>query len=76
MSKLLKAMADGLDPMCLVLNKGGSKGYTPPPPVQPTPAVEEASLEIEDPDAKKKLQTGKSTLKMPISPAADTGLKV
>lgn len=76
MNKLIRAMADGLSPEDVLVYKGG-KG-TPPPTtaVAPTPPVEEASLEIEDPDKKKKLETGKSSLKMPMAPAKDTGLKI
>lgn len=57
------------------LNKGGGKGsVVPPPTVAPTPAVEEASVEIEDEDKKKKLETGKKELKIPLSTAESTGL--
>jgi hypothetical protein len=48
---------------------------TPPPTVAPTAPVEEASVEIED-DENKRLRTGKSSLKMPLATATDTGLKV
>lgn len=46
--------------------------------VQPeTPIVtEEASIELDDEDSKKKQRTGKGQLKIPIVPTADTGLKV
>lgn len=56
----------------------GGKGstYTPPPSVNPTPPVEEASVAIEEEDDKKKTSTSKADLKIPLAKTADTGLKV
>lgn len=56
----------------------GGKGAapTPPPVIAPTAPVEEASVEIDDDDENKRLRTGKSSLKMPLATATDTGLKV
>ena len=75
--RLLKLLAQGLSVEDTYLYKGG-KGMMPAPQpiVAPTAPVEEASVEIEEDDAKKKLKTGKSSLKMPIKTTTDTGLKV
>lgn len=54
--------------------KGGAP--TPPPTVAPTAPVEEASVEIDDDAENTRLRTGKSSLKMPLATATDTGLKV
>ncbi len=58
---------------------GGGKGVQKEevPQVIPTPAVEEASVQIEDEDKKdKKASTSKSQLKVPLSPTVDTGLNL
>lgn len=56
---------------------GGGKGsYSPPPAVNPTPPVEEASVAIDETDKKNKLVTGKNELKVPLAETADTGLKI
>lgn len=71
-------IAEGILPEYCALFKGGSKS-TPPPTstAAPTPAVEEASVEIEDENKKKKLETGKGELKVPLATTAETtGLKV
>lgn len=70
---------DGLDLNCY---GGGGKGAAPAPQpmVQPTPPVQEASVEIGadnfDAEQKKKAQSGKGSLKLPLTPVEDTGLKV
>jgi len=46
------------------------------PIVAPTPAVEEASVEMEDEDKKKRLSSGKGTLKTLIRTSAGTGLNL
>lgn len=62
----------------MVYEKGGGKGSAPAPVpmVAPTAPVEEASVEIDDADAKKKLKTSKQALKVPLAETVDTGLKV
>jgi len=64
----------------MVYRKGGGKGSSPQiapaPMVAPTAPVEEASVEIEDDAAKKKLETSKKQLKIPLAETKDTGLKV
>ena len=60
----------------MVLNKGGGKGGTTTvtqPVVNPTPPVEDASVELEEDDNIKK-KTGKSSLKIPLSTSATTAL--
>ena len=63
----------------MVYAKGGGKGAAPQAPVPmvaPTAPVEEASVAIEDDPAKKKLETSKKQLKIPLAETKDTGLKV
>jgi len=52
----------------------------PEPPkqeiVSPAAPVEEASVEIDDEQKKKKASTSKSSLKMPLAPVSNAGLKV
>lgn len=59
----------------VVAYKGGKSAPVPPPTIAPTPAVEEASVEITDEDKKKRLETGKKELKIPLTTASDTALK-
>lgn len=59
-------------------HKGG-KGAAPAPMplVAPAAPIEEASVEIDDSaNKKKKLQTSKSSLKLPLANTDTTGLKV
>lgn len=66
-----------LEELAIIAGGGSSKGPTPAQPqVQPTPAVEEASVEMDEDSKKKKLGTSKSQLKVPLAPTVDTGLKV
>lgn len=58
------------------MGKKSPKMPEPQPMVAPSAPVEEASVEIEENDKKKKLKTGKSSLKMPITMAKNTGLKL
>lgn len=61
------------------LNKGGKGGSAPvaqQPYVNPTPPVEEASVDLEEDDMDKKKRTSKASLKIPLTTASDTGLKV
>ena len=63
----------------MVYAKGGKGAVPEPAPlVQPTPPVEEASVEIEDSDEEKlsKIRTGKGSLKLPLADTKTTGLKV
>ena len=46
------------------------------PIVAPTAPVEEASVELDEESEKKKLNTGKSSLKMPVTTTPTTGLKI
>ena len=57
---------------------GGGKGAAPAPlpQIAPTAPVEEASVEIDDADAKNKLKTSKESLKIPLANTVNTGLKV
>lgn len=56
-------------------NKG--KGAVDTQPIiAPTSPVEEASVKLSEDDEKKKLSSGKSTLKIPLSTSAGVGLKV
>lgn len=75
MNRLLKALQDGIHPMDVVLNKKDAPAPTVEPMIAPTPPIEEASVEIDD-KTKKKVRTGKSSLKMPLSTSANTGLKL
>jgi len=61
----------------MTYNKGG-KGSAPAPlpQVAPTAPVEEASVEIDDADAKNKLKTSKESLKIPLANTVNAGLKV
>ena len=58
-------------------HKKGGNSQSPVPQVAPTPAVEEASVDIEDKD-NGKARTGKEVLKLPlaIGNTNETGLKV
>lgn len=60
-------------------HKGG-KGASAPAPmplIAPAAPIEEASVEIDDSaNKKKKLQTSKSSLKLPLANTDTTGLKV
>jgi hypothetical protein len=71
---------DILDPRNLEFSfKGGGKGSSAPAPapvVAPTAPVEEASVEIDEETKKDKLNTGKSTLKVPMAISEKAGLKV
>ena len=71
---------DMLDPRNLEFSfKGGGKGsavQTPAPIIAPTAPVEEASVEIDEETKKDKLNTGKSTLKIPMAISEKAGLKV
>jgi hypothetical protein len=62
----------------MTYNGGGGKGSAPAaqPMINPTPPVEEASVEIEDDATKKKLDTSKKQLKIPLAETQNTGLKV
>lgn len=75
MNKLLKALQEGISPMDVVLNKKDQQAPEAAPMIAPKPPVEEASVQIEDPK-KKKVKTGKASLKMPLSTSQDTGLKI
>ena len=55
--------------------KGGS-APEPQPVVAPVAPIEEASVELDEDDKKKKLKTGKSSLKMPTKIADNVGLKL
>ena len=46
------------------------------PLVAPTAPVEEASVEIDDDDIESRARTSKSSLKMPLATASDTGLRI
>jgi len=46
------------------------------PIVAPTAPVEEASVELDEESEKKRLNTGKSSLKMPVTTTPTTGLKI
>lgn len=70
---------DMLDPRNLEFSfKGGGKGSAPAPApiIAPTAPVEEASVEIDEETKKDKLNTGKSTLKIPMAISEKAGLKV
>lgn len=56
-------------------NKGKGKVPEAPPMIAPKPPVEEASVEIEKNQDRKK-RTGKASLKMPLAKATNTGLKL
>lgn len=56
----------------MVLNKKGGQPVTQPV-VNPTPPVEDASVELEEDDNIKK-KTGKSSLKIPLSTSSNTAL--
>ena len=57
--------------------KGGGKGSSAPAPIiEPTPPVEEASVEIDEEDKKNKASTSKSALKVPMEISEKAGLKV
>lgn len=71
------ALIHGEHPEAMTTFNKGGKGSTPKPPpmIAPTAPVEEASVEIENNDKKKKARTGKSSLKMPLK-QVNTGLKL
>ena len=54
--------------------KGGAPAQQPM--VAPSAPVEEASVEIDDENAKNKLKTSKQSLKIPLAKMISTGLKV
>lgn len=62
----------------MTYNGGGKGGVTAAAPiVNPTPPVEEASIEIDDDEIMDdKLKTSKDSLKIPLANAKDTGLKL
>jgi len=61
-----------------IVYRGGGKGSQPAEVAQvaPTAPVQEASVEIDDPEAKNKLKTSKQSLKVPLATTVDTGLKI
>jgi hypothetical protein len=76
------------DGNCLECFGGGGKGGSPAPvvakQVNPSPPVEETGLDMDEDGKKKKEQTGRASLKMPIvtgdsvglSTPSSTGLKI
>lgn len=67
------------DGNCLECHGGGGKGGSPQvvqtPQVNPTPPVEETGLDMEEEVMKKKEQTGKSGLKIPLATSESVGIK-
>ena len=61
---------------CYGGGKGGASYEAPEPQpiVAPTTPVEEASVELDEEDDKKKLSTGKESLKIPLTTSPTTGL--
>lgn len=57
----------------MVLNKNGKGATVSQPVIAPTPPVEDASVELEEDDNIKK-NTGKSSLKIPLSTSSNTAL--
>ena len=60
----------------MTYNKGKGNVPAPLPQIAPTAPVEEASVEIDDADAKNKLKTSKESLKIPLANTVNAGLKV
>lgn len=80
MTRMMMAFQDGVDPFnYTTFHKG--KGSAPPPPPPPQkvqsvkPVVEEASVEITDKDGKKRRNSQKSKLKMPLATGKFVGTK-
>ena len=55
--------------------KGGKTKVVQAPQVSPTPPVEETGLDMEEEVMKKKEQTGKSSLKIPLATSESVGIK-
>lgn len=66
------------DELSLDCFKGGKGGTVQQPQVNPTPPVEDASVELssQQEDLKKKAKAGKGALKIPLAKEVDTGLNV
>lgn len=75
MTRLMMALihGDNIEAMT-TFNKGKGKAPEAPPMIAPKPPIEEASVELDNKDKKRK--TGKASLKMPIASATNTGLKL
>jgi hypothetical protein len=58
------------------MGKKSSSTAEAQPIIAPTAPVEEASVEIDEESEKKRLNTGKSSLKMPVTTTPTTGLKI
>lgn len=77
---LRHTLATGGQPYFMLLNGGGGGkgggGVQYVPQQTPPPPVEEASVQIDTENTKKKVTQGKSELKVPMMTSANTGLNV